>query len=154
MRHHTAARRGVTLAALPLLLLVALAAACGPSEQEKRLRALAGTYVHEYETDPATDPGGLRVHERQALTLKADGTWSMTRLVEINDQPQGGGGPESGRFGVSGATLNVHSENTGMTQYTVSGDTLWMRGARAAALTKAVTGIDMKTEESFLVRER
>jgi hypothetical protein len=149
MRHLAAPFR-VTLAALPLILLLA---GCGPSEQEKRLKALAGTYVHDTEFRSPADAGGMRVHERQALTLKADGTWTMVRTVEVNGQPQGGG-TDSGRFGVSGSTLNVHSEESGMLQYTASGDTLWARNARMVAMTKAVTGMSVNAEDSFLVRER
>ena len=149
MRHAVTFSRRIALASLPLLAL----AACGPSEQEKRLRALAGTYVHDTEFRSPADAGGMRVHERQALTLKADGTWTMVRTVEVNGQPQGGG-TDSGRFGVSGSTLNVHSEESGMLQYTASGDTLWARNARMVAMTKAVTGMSVNAEDSFLVRER
>jgi hypothetical protein len=147
MRHFAVPARA-TLASAPILLL--LVVACGPSEQEKRLRALAGTYAYEYETDPATDPGHMRIHERQALTLKADNTWRLVHTVELNGAPAGGGA-DSGRFGVSGSTLNVTSEANGLVQYTVSGDTLWARNGRMAAM---AAGMGVKLEDRYLVRER
>ena len=120
MRHPIALLR-VTFAALPLLAL----AACGPSEQEKRLKALAGTYVHDTEIRSAPDAGGMFVREHRALTLKADGTWRLVRTIEVN----------------------------GMMQYTASGDTLWERNARMAKLADAA-GLGVKVEDNFLVRER
>ena len=134
-----------------LLPLLAASVACGPSAEEKRLEALAGTDVYEYELQPSADR--VRVHERQTLTLRPDHTWSMTRLAEINDKREVDA-TESGRFVLDGATLIVRSEESGVSRYTVSGDTLWTRSAQAIAETKAVTGIEMKAEESFLVRER
>ncbi|HET7457410.1 MAG TPA: hypothetical protein VFJ74_07130 [Gemmatimonadaceae bacterium] len=151
MHRHLRAALTITSLLLPL--------ACGPSEEEKRVRAVAGTYVHEYETDPATDPAGARIHERQTLTLRPDRTWTMARFAEVNGSTMVDAST-SGRFGLDGASLIARSAPQGDDgesfdlRYTVSGDTLWTRSAHDVAVTKAVTGIDMKAEETFLVRQR
>lgn len=135
--------------------LVLLAGAC-QSAESKRMKEIAGTYVREYETDPATDPSGMRVHERHALTLRPDGTWTRTHLAEVNGEvtpvPD-----ETGSYRVDGVMVAIGAtENGPAQQYTISGDTLFPRTSLAEAQTKAVTSMDMPTGPgpSFLLRQR
>lgn len=128
------------------------AAACGRAEAA-RTRALAGTYVRESETDPRTDASGVHLHQRHAITLRRDGRWVMTFAATMNGQELPSAA-DSGTFRVQGATLALNSEEQGVQQFTVKGDTLWTRHAQAVAITRQVTGMDIKAEESFLVRAR
>ena len=139
-------------ALLAALALAAPLAACG-GEEAKRVKTLAGTYAYESETDPRTDPSGMHVHQRKAVTLRRDGHWVMTYNVTMNGDPMPGA-VDSGTFRVQGVTLALNSEEEGVQQYTVKGDTLWAQVARQLALTKQITGMDIKVEDSFLVRER
>ena len=143
-------------ASVALIGLVSFVAAC-ESAESKRMKAMAGNYVWEYETDPATDPSHVRVHERHTLTLSPDGSWSTNHLAELNGEAS----PvqrDGGTYRVQGVTLSLSpTESQPAMQYTISGDTLWIRAAAAMALGKAVTSIDMPPGEhdtSFLVRQR
>ena len=144
------ARTCRALLAAPTLLLSL--AACGRAEAA-RVKALAGTYVRETETDPRTDPSGMHLHQRQVIKLRRDGHWVMTYAATINGNPMPAAA-DSGTFRVQGVSLALNSEEQGVQQYTVKGDTLFTRNAQAAAITKQVTGMDVQVEETFLVRER
>ena len=144
------ARASRALLAASALLLPATA--CGRAEAA-RTRAIAGNYVRESETDPRTDPSGVHLHQRHAITLRRDGHWVMTFDATMNGQKLPAAA-DSGTFRVQGVTLALNSEEQGVQQFTVKGDTLWTRHAQAVAITKQVTGMDVKVEESFLVRER
>ena len=140
---------------LALIGLVLLVAAC-ESAESKRMKAIAGDYVSEYETDPATDPGHMHVHERHTLTLHPDGSWSTKHLAEVNGEATPVQ-PDAGTYRVQGVTLSLSpTEQMPAMHYTISGDTLWIRAAAALAQGKAVTGIDVPegSGESFLVRQR
>src|SRR3981081_4631837 len=88
-----------------LIGLVSLVGAC-KSAEAKRREAIAGNYIWEYETDPATDPGHMHLHERHTLTLRPDGRWSATHLAEVDGQAQSVP-PDSGTYHVQGATLTT-----------------------------------------------
>jgi hypothetical protein len=140
---------------LVLIGLVFFVAAC-ESAESKRMKALAGDYVSEYETDPATDPGHMHVHERHTLTLRPDGTWSTTHLAEVDGRATPVQ-PDQGTYRIQGTTLSTReTEQSPAGHYTISGDTLWIIASDKVALTKAVTGIDMSggnNEQGFLVRQ-
>ena len=128
---------------------------CGDA---KRLRALAGTYVKVHDEDS--------YHSRLALTLREDNHWTSAseEVMGGKDLLAGGrsgdaivppGYTDSGTFALQGVVLAVRSERDGVSHYTVSGDTLWWRGAAMAALGTAVTGVATHGGgESFLVRQR
>lgn len=137
------------LAALALLLP---ATACGRAEAA-RTKAIAGNYVRETETDPRTDPSGMHLYQRHAITLRRDGHWVMTYAATVNGNAMPTAA-DSGTFRLKGVTLALNSEEQGVQQFTVKGDTLWSRHAQAAAITKQVTGMDVQVEETFLVRQR
>ena len=149
-------RRRGTIRRTSVALVGLVSVACGKSAEAKRMEAIAGSYVWEYETDTATDPGHMHLHERHTLTLRPDGRWTATHLAEVDGQPQ----PvpaDSGTYHVQGATLTTSpTEERPAMEYTISGDTLWIRAAAALAQGKAVTGVDMPqgSGESFLVRQR
>lgn len=143
-------------AVLRAVLLTVLVCGCGDS---RRVKELAGTYVTEHNEGDA-------VHSRTALTLRTDNRWTVTSELVINGQDMLAGGrigdqiappgyADSGTFALKGVILSVNSQKDGVTQYVVSGDTLWMHNARMAAAGEAVTG--MKAQggpEGFLVRQR
>lgn len=143
------ARASRVLLAFALLLPLA---ACGRAEAA-RTKALAGTYVRETETDPRTDPGGMHLYQRQVVTLRRDGHWVMTHAATVNGDAMPTAA-DSGTYRVQGVTLALNSEEQGVMQYIVKGDTLFTQIARQVALTKQVTGMDVKVEETFLVRQR
>jgi hypothetical protein len=136
------------------VVLTFVLSGCGDA---KRVRALAGTYVK------VQDEG--TVHSRTALTLRPDYHWTEAKEFLMNGKDMLAGGrsgdaivppgyTDSGTFALQGVVLAVRSERDGVSHYTVSGDTLWWRGAAMAALGTAVTGV--KTHggsESFLVRQ-
>ena len=123
--------------------LLTLVAAC-ESAESKQMKTLAGTYVWEYETDPATDPGHMWLHEKATMTLRADGTWALHHIAEIQGKSDNLPQNENGSYRVQGVTLVLGAtENAPARKYTISGDTLWIKSnAEAAALAKAVTGVD------------
>ena len=148
------ARWGV--AAFVLLAL----AGCGDAE----VRKLAGTYVKSY--DESGPSGG--VHSRTALTLRPDYHWTSASELVINGHDELAGGRaadviippgynDSGTFALQGVTLAVNSARDGVSHYTVSGDTLWIRSAAMSALATRVTGIQMHNSGDdsggFLVRQ-
>jgi hypothetical protein len=135
-----------------VLMLVQLAvAACGGGEKRARVEALAGTYVHE--EDKQAGEGGQIIHERVALTLRPDYQWTMLRAATVDGEPVISS-PSSGTYSLTGDTLVTNSAESGIFRYRVRGDTLWMDGTAAAALTQAVTSIDLGGDGGFLVRER
>ena len=139
---------------LALIGLVLLVAAC-ESAESKRMEAIAGDYVSEYETDPATDPGHMHVHERHTLTLRPDGSWSTKHLAEVNGEATPVQ-PDAGTYRVQGVTLALSpTEQMPAMHYTISGDTLWIISSDKVALTKAVTGVDLggDNKQGFLVRQ-
>jgi hypothetical protein len=119
---------------------------------------LAGTYVKVHDEDS--------YHSRLALTLREDNHWTSAseEVMGGKDLLAGGrsgdaivppGYTDSGTFALQGVVLAVRSERDGVSHYTVSGDTLWWRGAAMAALGTAVTGVATHGGgESFLVRQR
>lgn len=107
---------------------------------------------------PSGDVTGshMHLHERHALTLRPDGRWTATHLAEVDGQPQSVP-PDSGTYHVQGTTVTTSpTEEQPAMEYTISGDTLWIRTAGALAQGKAVTGVDIPqgSGESFLVRQR
>lgn len=149
-------RRRLSVACRPVVLasLAIVVIAC-ESAEEKRMKTLAGTYVWEYETDPATDPCGCRAHERHAVTLKADGQWTMAHLAEMNGEAQPGAA-DSGSYRADSTSVTMGATEQGPAQrYTVKGDTLWAGDNGAAARTKEITSLDMPGGNSpgFLVRQ-
>jgi hypothetical protein len=123
------------------------------------MHALAGTYVTVHDED--------NYHSRLALTLREDSHWTSAseEVMAGKDLLAGGrsgdaivppGYTDSGTFALQGVVLAVRSERDGVHHYTVSGDTLWWRGAAMAALGTAVTGVQTppSSGESFLVRQR
>lgn len=143
------------------LILVATFAAC-ESEDAKRTKALAGTYVFEVNEGE----GGSIVHQRNALTLRVDNHWTEAREFTmggqdmlaaqlVGDTQVPAGYSDSGTFALKGVILSQNSQLAGVTQYTVSGDTLWIRGSDRVALAKAVTSVDPGLgPEGFYVRQR
>lgn len=141
--------------------MVALAlAGCGDSAAKK----IAGTYVRSYDE---SGPDGT-VHSRTALTLRPDYHWTSASELVINGHDELAGGrardeiippgyTDSGTFALKGVTLAVNSARDGVSHFTVSGDTLWIRGAAMAALATRVTGVQMSSggddSEGFLVRQ-
>ena len=137
--------RRLISALLPLHVAVA---ACGGNE---RLEALAGTYVHE--EDKQAGPGGQMIHERAALTLRADNKWTLLRSATVDGAPFISSA-DSGSYALKGDRLATNSPASGVFQYRVSGDTLWMDATAIAATTKAVTSMDVMAGSGYLVRER
>lgn len=137
---------------VPALLPLQVAlAACGGSEDRSRLEALAGTYG--YEENKQAGPGGQLIHERVALTLRADSRWTMLRAATVDGAPFVSSS-DSGTYTLKGNTLVTYAPTSGGFQYRVSGDTLWMDATAAAAATKAVTSMDVNVGAGYLVRER
>ena len=152
---HSRRRRTIRRTSVALVGLMSLACA-GKSAETKRMEAIAGTYVWDHETDPATDPGHMHLHEQHTLTLRPDGRWTATHLAEVDGQSQPVP-PDSGTYHVQGATLTTSpTEEQPAMEYTISGDTLWIRAAAALAQGEAVTGVDIPqgSGESFLVRQQ
>ncbi|SRR6266446_4092996 len=143
---------------LVILLAIALYG-CG----DTRVRALAGTYVTVHDEG---GPGAVNIHSRTALTLRDDNHWTKVSELVINGEDMLAGGRigdaiappshvDSGTFALNGVVLAVSSPGNGVSHYTVSGDTLWRRDARVAALGTAVTGVQaVGGREAFLVRQR
>jgi hypothetical protein len=142
-----------------LLLLTLTLCGC----KDSHVRALAGTYVSVYDE---SGPGVVSIHSRTALTLRDDNRWTSASELVVGGQDQLAGGRvrdviippgyvDSGTFALNGLVLAVNSARDGVSQYTVSGDTLWTRNADRAALATAVTGLQMQRgSEGFLVRQR
>jgi hypothetical protein len=135
--------------------LLSLAAAC-QSDETKRMQSIAGSYAWDYESEPAPGHQEPFLHERFTLILRPDGRWTSAHLAEINGeaQPQS---LDSGSYRVQGVTLTTGATELGPAQqYTISGDTLWIRTAAQAARAKAITGLDMSKGNSpgFLIRQQ
>lgn len=132
--------------------------------KDARVRALAGTYLREQ--DEVNQAGVVTGHSRFALSLRDDSHWTSASELTMNGEDILAGGrvgdvivppglADSGTFALKGVVLSVNSRRNGVTRYTVNGDTLWIRGADAAALGTAVTGLQVKPgSEGFLVRQR
>jgi hypothetical protein len=155
LRRHVRQRWMMGRTSMVFVALLSLAAAC-ESAESKQMKALAGTWVWEYETDPVTDPGHMWLHEKRELTLRPDGSWSSTQLAEIGGNKESSSS-DSGHYRVNGVTLVTRAtENYPAQSFTVSGDTLWIRAAAAIAETKAVTGVDFAKSDTpdYYVRKR
>jgi hypothetical protein len=141
------------------LLALALCG-CG----DAAVRKLAGTYVRSHDE---SGPDGS-VHSRTALTLRPDHHWTSASELVINGHDELAGGrardeiippsyTDSGTFALQGVMLAVNSARDGVSHYTVSGDTLWIRGAAMSALATRVTGVEIHNSgddsEGFLVRQ-
>ena len=134
---------------MPALLPLQFAlAACGGDE---RLEALAGTYVHE--EDKQAGPGGSMIHERAALTLRPDNKFTLLRSATVDGAPFISSG-DSGSYALKGDMLATNSAASGVFQYRVSGDTLWLDQTAISATTRAVTSMDVMGDGGYLVRER
>ncbi|HJP60972.1 MAG TPA: hypothetical protein VJ865_13275 [Gemmatimonadaceae bacterium] len=131
--------------------------------KDARVRALAGTYVKEQ--NEVNDAGVVVLHSRDALTLRDDNHWTSASELTMSGEDMLAGGRvgdeivppshvDSGTFALNGVILSVNSARNGVTRYTVNGDTLWIRAGAAAARAMAVTGIQVKPGEGFLVRQR
>jgi hypothetical protein len=132
--------------------------------KDAAVRALAGTYVTEH--NELNDAGAVIAHSRLALTLRDDNRWTSASEATMGGKDLLAGGragdeivppgyADSGTFALKGVMLSVSSAKEGVTHYTVNGDTLWIRGADAAALATAVTGVQVQSGgEGFLVRQR
>lgn len=147
-RRRTAAPARLALAAfLPLL-----AAAC-ESEEAKRVKQVAGEYVFDFEFDSATKASVASSIGERTYTFRPDMHWTA-RAVD----PRSGEVTiiDSGTYRVKGAMLTTGAtEQSPVAQYTISGDTLWLRQARMIAQAEAVTGVKATgTVQTFLVRRR
>ena len=109
------------LAAAGAIAQLALAA-CG-GKDAKQLEAAVGTWSAE-KNDQAGQ-GGQRTHERITLTLRDDHRWTMLREATVDGAPYLSS-PDSGTYSLKGATLVTNSLDTGILQYALTGDTLWI----------------------------
>ena len=137
-------RRSMVRLVMPLAALAPLAC---KTEVEKKMEAMAGTYVHEASAGPGAPSGQFLA--RREIVLRPNGRFVMTSSLEMRGAPRTSGA-DSGSYRVQGVTVSLHSEvERGVPmKYTLSGDTLF---SAMAAMAKAVTGMDME-EEAFVKR--
>ena len=139
-------RTARTLLSAAAMLLAA--AACAEKKPDLTAK-MPGTWTQELKQG---GQGGTIV-QKTTLVLEAGGTYTMTNSVAM-DGRQMAGGTDAGTWAVNDAILALNSPNQGVTRYTISGDTLFMRAAEKYAQTKAVTGTDLAAgDETFLVRQ-
>jgi hypothetical protein len=129
----------------PLLALVSLVALACATEVEKKMQAMAGSYVHEMTGGP-NDPAGVFTARRE-ITLREGGRFVMTSMLNIPGQVDASN-VDSGSYRVQGVTVSLHSEvERGMPmKFTLSGDTLFSANA---AMAKAVAGVEI-AEEAYV----
>ena len=120
--------RFLRLAVAGLTVQLALAA-CG-GEDAKRREALVGTYSAE--RDERAGAGGPRIRERATLTFRDDSRWTMLREATIDGAPHVAS-PDSGTYSLNGATIVTNSPLSGILQYSLSSDTLWIGATPGAA---------------------
>ena len=128
------------LAALPLVL-----GAC-QSTEEKRMKAIAGTYAMAFR-----EPLQRGMQWSDTLVLRADGKWVRGGFVK-SGKFRHSFGPDSGAYAVDGVKVKVvvrDPEGTVVRNYTISGDTLY---SADAAMMQQITGIDVG--EQFMVRRQ
>ena len=137
-------RRSQVRFVLPLLALAPLAC---KTEVEKKMEAMAGTYVHEASAGPGAPSGQFLA--RREIVLRPNGRFVMTSSIDVPGM-MSTSGADSGSYRVQGVTVSLISEvERGVPmKYTLSGDTLF---SAMAAMAKAVTGMDME-EEAFVKR--
>lgn len=138
-----------------LIAIVLLAVAC-ESAESKRMKAMAGDYISDYESE--IPPGHVTpwITSRSTLTLRPDGRWKFNRVTVINDDSTVEN-PDSGSYRVDGTTLATSaSEQSRGGRYTISGDTLWSLDNGQRAMAEAVTGVKVAPpeEQTFFVRQR
>ncbi len=127
--------RPLSVAGLTMQLALA---ACG-GEASVALKAMVGTYSTEKAEQAG--PGGQWIRERATLTVRDDHRWTMLREATVDGVPDVSS-PDSGTYSLKGATLVLNSPNSGIMQYTLRSDTLWI-GASPA-----------QPGAGYLVRER
>ena len=111
--------RPVAVAGLTVQLALA---ACG-GEQAERLEALIGTYSTERVEQAG--PGGQWIRERATLTFRDDQRWTLVREASVDGVPHLAS-PDSGTYSLKGTTVVTNSPLTGLLQYALSNDTLWI----------------------------
>ena len=107
-------------------LTIQLSLAACEGEDAKRLEAVRGTYSRE-QLDQA-GPGGQWIRQQLTLALRSDNRWTMQNEATVDGVPYLTT-RDSGSYSLTGATLVTNSETSGISQLTVSGDTLWADAA-------------------------
>ena len=135
-------RRSAPSVALLVLPVAALGCA---TEVEKKMQAMAGSYVHEMKGGP-NDPAG-EFTARREITLRGNGRFVLTSMVNIPGHVDASSA-DSGSYRVQGVTVSLHSEvERGLPmKFTLSGDTLFSANA---AMAKAIAGVEI-AEEAYV----
>jgi phage tail sheath gpL-like len=110
------------------LTLIAMTAACSP--EQRAMKRLAGNYRWQLAGD------GWQVS--RTLTLRADGTATMSTESDIGGRPVSGS--DAGTYAVHELTLTTRMTDQGVLKYTISGDTLFPQLAQREAMMSQMLG--------------
>jgi len=155
-RSRAATPSNARLVAWTSLVVLAMSVSACESAESKQMKALAGSYISDYESEIPPGQTEPWITSRNTMVFRPDGRWTLSRVRVVSGDTTIDA-PDSGSYRILGTTLAMGATEQGpAAQLTISGDTLWSLDTGERARAEAVTGLRFAPpkEQGFYVRQR